>query len=104
MAAPESLVFAGYRDIVENFWGLDDYPVPENDWADLPLLFVDPDDSACLFVYEGGCNEIEVDVIFADTSLRAYYLNGEGGFEALLFDARAYDILKAAGAAFISKG
>ena len=91
MSAPANLIFKGYQSIVNDFWGIPDYQIPDSPWNTRDVLMVDL--SGDVQLPQTVHNHQEAVVFISGEPFLSYLLVGDGGFLVALIDAEDYDRL-----------
>jgi hypothetical protein len=89
----ENITFKGYKDIIENFWGITFTPnedVLSSDWWQGDVLFAGSEDNEEFMDIHTGENDMEVTIKYNDKEYTVLSLACEGGFYAYLFKPEDY--------------
>lgn len=94
MSAPANLIFKGYQSVVNDFWGIPEYQIPDSPWNTRDVLMVDlSDEKVKVELPRTVHNHQEAVVFISGEPFLSYLLVGDGGFLVALMDAEDYDRL-----------
>ena len=89
----ENITFKGYKDIIENFWGITYTPKEEvlsSEWWQNDVLFATSEDNTEFNNIHTGENDTEVTINFNGNDYTTLSIACEGGFYAYLFKPEDY--------------
>lgn len=90
-------IFKGYKEIVTEFWGLDEEEVSNSVkqskwWADESVYFIDTEDMD-YEIKNLGKNETETNIVLEGKEFPVFDISGDGGFVGFLIKEKDFESL-----------